>query len=226
MTHDERLAMRDRLMSYAEAHAPTGSMKSPYWQFFMWSSSQASEKFAYAFAVLLLVLATGGVSLVSEKALPGDALYSMKVGVTEPVRSALMVSPVEQVRWQGELANRRLDEAQTLQAEGRLDATTTNEIQKSFAKHEDTLNFLEKKIEKTSQAKAAQQVRSDFEEKKQSRQSILNTIREKMQQQQTEDQKKIEERDLKKSQEGKSEVKVESLESFKKNKSEGHGGDN
>jgi hypothetical protein len=209
MTSDEKLAMHGQLMSYVDTHAPTGRVKSPYWQFFMWSSSAASEKFAYVFAVLFIVIVGAGTSLASEKALPGDILYSMKVGVTEPIRTALTVDPIEQVRWQGELVNRRLDEAEKLESKGQLDATTTEQIEKSFVKHEKSVKSLERRAEQTSRSKDVEKVRTDFEEKKQKHQIIIEVIRVKAEQKREARQLEQLEQQTKKDEQNKAKVRIE-----------------
>lgn len=66
-------------------------------------------------ASLALVGAGGGVlAYAAESALPGDLLYSVKVGVNEPVVTLLQHTPKEKARWAARKLERRMDEAVTL----------------------------------------------------------------------------------------------------------------
>jgi hypothetical protein len=77
-----------------------------------------------AAAVLILALTSGGVAFAAEGTLPGDVLYPIKVSVLEPAQSTLAVSAEAKANWNRTLAERRLDEATTLAAQGRLSTTT------------------------------------------------------------------------------------------------------
>lgn len=72
-------------------------------------------------AALIIALFTGaGVSYAAEGALPGDALYPIKVSVNEEVRGAFAVSPETRAKWQTRRVERRLEEAIALAASGRI----------------------------------------------------------------------------------------------------------
>lgn len=84
-------------------------------------------------AALVLVLVFGsGVSYAAENSLPGDALYAVKTAVNEPVRVALATNAEAKAEVQIELAERRIEEAATLAAEGRLDDATQDRLAASF----------------------------------------------------------------------------------------------
>jgi len=76
-------------------------------------------QFAAASLALVLVVGTG-TAYAAESALPGDALYTIKVNVEEPIQGALATSPQAKAQWSAELATRRLSEAETLAAQGKL----------------------------------------------------------------------------------------------------------
>lgn len=72
-------------------------------------------------AILILALFAGaGVSYAAEGALPGDALYPVKVSVNEEVRGAFAVSLEARVGWQTRRVERRLEEAVALAASGHI----------------------------------------------------------------------------------------------------------
>lgn len=87
-------------------------------------------------ASLVLVLVFGsGVSFAAENALPGDALYTVKTGVNEPLRVVLATNAEAKANVQIELAERRIEEATVLAVEGRLDESTQEELASRFESH-------------------------------------------------------------------------------------------
>ena len=73
-----------------------------------------------ASAAVLILLVGGGTSYAAESALPGDALYAVKIGVNEKIAATLAISPEAHVHFDAQLAERRLQEAELLASEGRL----------------------------------------------------------------------------------------------------------
>ncbi len=86
-------------------------------------------------AALLIVVLSGSTVAASENALPGDILYSIKVHVTEEVRASLAVSPKAKADWALARAERRLEEAATLELAGNLDEVTRAEIDTNLDEH-------------------------------------------------------------------------------------------
>ncbi len=90
--------------------------------------------------VLRWSLATFGLMLVlltfmAERAVPGDALYAIKVGFTEEVRSTLARTPYEKVVWETERLNRRIAEARLLASEGKLTEAVEAEVAEAVRVH-------------------------------------------------------------------------------------------
>lgn len=87
-------------------------------------------------AALVLVLVFGsGVSYAAENALPGDALYAVKTYINEPAKVALATNAEAKAEVQIELAERRIEEAAILAAEGRLDEETEDDLAIAFESH-------------------------------------------------------------------------------------------
>lgn len=75
------------------------------------------------FAAIAAILIIGGsISASAETALPGGALYGVKIAVNERVRGMFIPSVEGRAAWNIELATRRLDEAETLASRGTLDS--------------------------------------------------------------------------------------------------------
>ncbi len=87
-------------------------------------------------AALVLVLIFGSsVSYAAENALPGDTLYTVKTYINEPTRVALATNAEAKAEVQIELAERRIEEAAVLAAEGRLDEEIEDDLAIAFESH-------------------------------------------------------------------------------------------
>jgi hypothetical protein len=137
----EKRELKERVVSYMEYHPlPHSPRKSGEVAEFampafflskakLWRTVQLSSAF-----VLMLVV---GVSYAAEQAMPGDALYSIKVGVNEEFRSTLARSPYEKVVWETERLNRRISEARLLANAGRLTEEVQVQVAMAVKEHSD-----------------------------------------------------------------------------------------
>jgi hypothetical protein len=135
--HDVRLPdaararMRARLLSHMRENPV--SIPSPYR--FSLSSFHLSLRGGAALALAVLVVGAGGTAYAAGGALPGDALYAVKVSVNEPVAGALAVTPAAKAAHQAGIATERLAEAQALAEDGRLTASTSATLALAFGEH-------------------------------------------------------------------------------------------
>jgi len=124
LTSQEKSAMRAQIFG---APSPVRVAPSPY--VFL------SHRWMQALAVCVLFISAGGTTVfASAGALPGDLLYPLKVNVSERIELALAPHN-KKAEVEEQLAERRVEEAQSLHALGRLDATTTQELEDSFDEH-------------------------------------------------------------------------------------------
>ena len=88
-----------------------------------------------AAGIIIAALLGGGVSIAAQSALPGDALYGVKVNVNENMQSAFAFS--EQAKAQDNItdAKNRIKEAQQLSAEGKLSAQDQADLMANFSEH-------------------------------------------------------------------------------------------
>jgi hypothetical protein len=112
--------MRDRIFGQ--------SMPSPYFFFNV-------QFVRITAAFLVFVLVGSGTTYAAQGALPGDLLYPVKISLNENVELALATSDEAKIQTEVRLAERRVAEAQALDEKGRLDATTTLEIEQEFDRH-------------------------------------------------------------------------------------------
>lgn len=110
-----------------------------------------------ALAVLVIIAVGAGTSLAAEGSLPGDLLYPVKVKINEPVREAVTVSPVRKAHWEEEKINRRLEEAEALAGQKRLNEKTREKLEVLLEDHLETFdNKIEEAKEKKQEIEKAQ----------------------------------------------------------------------
>lgn len=90
------------------------------------------KNFMTALILMIMLAATGGTSAIAEKAIPGDALYQVKVSINEPVAGLFNVSEEGNANWQERLVERRLEEAQKVATQGTLSTSTQAEIESNI----------------------------------------------------------------------------------------------
>jgi hypothetical protein len=98
-------------------------------------------------AAILIIVFGSGTAYAAQGALPGEVLYPVKVYVNEQVEGALAVSDQAKISYHTQIAETRLVEAETLANEGRLDATTSAELEANVQSHVTEATAIAAKIE-------------------------------------------------------------------------------
>jgi hypothetical protein len=134
----DKARLREALSQYADTPMParsrSGRIRSPY-------STYVLRPFPLAACLLLFIaLLGGGTAYAAQSALPGDALYPIKVGITEPVAEALAFSTLAKANVEADIATTRLSEMQRLAAKGTLSTTTAAMLSVSFVGHTEAAN--------------------------------------------------------------------------------------
>ncbi|MDB5259091.1 MAG: hypothetical protein JWO73_299 [Candidatus Taylorbacteria bacterium] len=124
LSQDEKRDMLARIMQKPAALP----IKSPFLTFF-------PRRMAYAMVALLFVAGSVGTSYAAERAVPGDALYPVKIHVNESLRGVLSIKKEAKIEWEAEKAERRLAEARVLASQGRLDEGARKGIETKFNLH-------------------------------------------------------------------------------------------
>lgn len=118
---------------------------------------------AVAFAVVFaLVITTGGTSYAAASALPGEALYSIKVNVNEEIQSLVALSPDAKARVGIARTTKRLKEAEQLAGEGRLTPEAQVIIKENIKNHGNDIKENLAVLASTNSTTTAQAVVSDF----------------------------------------------------------------
>lgn len=108
---------------------------------------------AAAISVLIITVSFGTTSAAS-KALPGDLLYPVKIHVNEAVELATAFTSEAKVEVKTKHALRRLSEAEELYKNGKLDATTTRDLQIRFEESVDLVDVEIAKMDDRDYVKA------------------------------------------------------------------------
>lgn len=168
----EKARMRNVLRSYMRFH-PLPEPVTTYtitrdWTLFLYRPVAAS---------LVLVLVVGsGVSYAAEGALPGDALYTIKTSVNEPVKVALASTAAEKAEVEIELTERRIAEATALAADDRLDDATEARLAVALDAHAESAAVLVEEIDEED-ASAAAELSVRFETRLRAREDVLVEVR-------------------------------------------------
>ena len=105
IVRQEWLASNKRmLMAYVDAHPHATLARTHLF------------RFAPAMLAAILLFVTGGVSLASQRSVPGEFLYSWKVGVVENVESAFVVGSQDRAEFEVGRTTKRLQEVTELSA--------------------------------------------------------------------------------------------------------------
>src|SRR3989338_4833784 len=94
-----------------------------------------SPRYLVPLFVVLVVFIGGGTTSAAQGALPGDLLYPVKVSINETVEVALAPTPAAKAEVQVRLAERRVEEAQKLSSQGRLNKKTAKILSDNFDEH-------------------------------------------------------------------------------------------
>jgi hypothetical protein len=130
ITAHEKRAMLARILG------PAG-IPSPY-SFFL-TVMEYRRKIVAIAVIAAFIFTSGGTSFVAASALPGDALYSIKVNFNEEIQSIAAVSANAKVKVEVKRTEKRLQEAETLSKSGKLNAETQAIIENNIEKHSETI---------------------------------------------------------------------------------------
>jgi hypothetical protein len=111
------------------------------------SFSWLSMRFAMPIAVLLIVALGSSTTYAAKGSLPGGILYPVKIYVNEKVAGALAVSDEAKLSYHTSAAQTRLEEAEALASQGKLDASATQELESNFNAHVEAADSLASSLE-------------------------------------------------------------------------------
>lgn len=181
LSDEERERMRAVLQTYIRqsvVREVANSRQLFHAGFFRILSLSVSKSMIVALIIALSLALGGGVSLAAEQALPGDALYTVKIRVNEEVREALSLSAQDKADWETRRAERRLEEAEQLAVEGRLDEEVRGHIEEQFREHAEKVRERVKKFQEDKDLDSAVEVSARLEVSLRAHEYILSRLEE------------------------------------------------
>ncbi|MBU1292905.1 hypothetical protein KJ819_02440 [Patescibacteria group bacterium] len=156
-----RARMRAELSAYADLHELKEEavlVRKSTFSFLSYFRTRTSAIAAFA---AVLIIGTGTqMTLASEKALPGDLLYPVKVSVREPLELAFASGGEEKAEIATKLAVRRVEEVSILATTGKLNAKTSRDLAARFDSHVEDIEEEASSIEATGRVSEALAVRT------------------------------------------------------------------
>jgi hypothetical protein len=132
LSQDEKRIMHARIMERVRAKASEDASaprsRAGLYYFF-------APQFSMALAAVMVVIVGGGTAYAAQGALPGEPLYVVKTKVTEPLRGAIAFSTEDKIRYHSRMTQARLEEAEILASQNRLDALAKVELESSIEAH-------------------------------------------------------------------------------------------
>ncbi len=141
-----------------------------------WSSYILSRRFVPSFVIVAVLFISGGLLAKAEMALPGDALYSLKININEEVRDIAALTPEAKARLAIDVTERRLQEAASLSTQGRFDQTSQTLIKKELAKNVTQFKNRVASLVSRNDLGAAQRLAVDFESSLKAHELVLEKI--------------------------------------------------
>ncbi len=130
---------------------------------------------ALVLALIALITLSGSASYAAEGALPGDALYGIKVAINEELRAAFVWNPEARATLAFERAERRLEEAATLLKAGKLTPELLVTIASNFEMQAEQATKDVDALNKTHSASAIT-IASKFETRVSAHSTLLGTM--------------------------------------------------
>lgn len=123
-------------------------------------------------SLLVIALLGGGVTVVANNSLPGDALYSVKTSFNDNVLESFAFSSEGKAGVHVDIAEDRLEEAEKIAVDGELKADVRAQLEENFEAHADRVTELFEKLLESDAAVAAK-IASDFETSLKAHEDIL-----------------------------------------------------
>lgn len=180
LTAEEREVLRSRLVSFMRLHPVrnSGSERQLHQQSILQTLIVFLRKPMPLVAVYLVIALAlgGGVSLAAEQSVPGEVLYPVKVSVNEEVRGTLTLSSKGKAEWETRKLERRLEEAQELNASGKLNPEVRAALAEKIEVHVEHAETNAREAEGDAESQFAADINARVEAAFQTHIEVLNAL--------------------------------------------------
>lgn len=157
LSEKEKGALLKRILTRSP-YNPILSPQTNNWSFF-------ARHYTAFVSLLLIFTIAGSISASADSSLPGNILYPVKIKITEPIRELIKINQEDKTKWQIEKASRRIEEAEILATQNKLDDKKREEIQDLFEKSVLEFDDSIKKFEATSTKEKIEKMESELEKR-------------------------------------------------------------
>lgn len=133
--------------------------------------------FKYAFVIsAFAIFLCSGIAFSAQKALPGDTLYPVKVGINEKVLSFMSFSKESKAKYDVRLVQLRLEESERIASEKKIDTETSAKITSLLNKHLEDARVHSADSKSKNKLRVSVEIHSDLEALLHAHAKILNNL--------------------------------------------------
>ena len=160
----ERALMRSELSAYADLHSMPSVEATSFNSLAFLGNIFAHSRVLMAGSLALVIVITGSSATASaaEKAVPGEALYGVKVLVNEPVASVFAGTGASKARYHAKLAVRRVEEAEVLESRGAFTPEHAAELTERFVQETEKAEAEVARLESKGDVSASLAIRTEL----------------------------------------------------------------
>lgn len=133
LSEQEKAALLRNIEIYVEQH-PVKQPKISIQRYDTFQSWTAVFARPVSFALIVFLIIGTGTSYAASKSLPGNILYSVKVGINEKI-TELFLSQAGKAKFEAGLINKRINEAQILIEQDKFTEKAQTQLTEQFNKH-------------------------------------------------------------------------------------------
>ena len=138
LTREEKQFMQNSLVSFMQSRPVRDDRSARQ----LWQRSSVQSFYSFIFKPMPIIIAIvlllgGGTAYAAEHSLPNQILYPVKIHINEEVRGFLALTPQAKADLDAHLAEVRLQEEETLAAQGQLTTSTKAQVEANFKAHAD-----------------------------------------------------------------------------------------
>ncbi|MEX0924372.1 MAG: hypothetical protein WDZ82_00290 [Candidatus Paceibacterota bacterium] len=135
LTKEEKADLKRQFLAFTDEHPAHSGGRVSTWSNSILSIRLFHSPVPYIAGILFIALTSGGVSYKANSALPGDALYPVKVSINEELIGLMHTTPKSKARYEARRLNERLDEVQQLTVTNRINSQIWHDMSRSLEAH-------------------------------------------------------------------------------------------
>lgn len=171
---DKKNSIRNSVLTFVKENPLEASRSQIFW-----TSKNLLPRLLLVTSSLAVVLVAGGfASVQAESALPGDALYPVKVGFNEKIQKVLAFTEEAKINLDMDLVELRLKEAEKLALDGKITKENQQQINNNFNAQAKKVSERIDKLNSAKKYSIAEKISSDFEASLKAHTKVLEKISE------------------------------------------------